>query len=242
MLSWNEFVKTELLFLFAFNASLAELTSILWIIILHEYKPLTHTPRSCWDRVMLQYAMIASLIQFAILLMQIPDFPIGKNTPNYKKNYALWLVWYGVAAILPTLCHTQTLLFDPKISNFDSSVQRTFFPPLFCPVFVHLGSMEPFASSTTVSWLQFYHIGQLHRVFSQWMLTDFFTTLVQLSSDVWRSQPSFTRAGDSDEIVLCSCCFWTISSTFGLVLSCFLMSLNSIIHYSSVNFFLYFKA
>ena len=42
-----------------------------------------------------------------------------------------------------------------------------------------------FASSTVVSCQQFCHIGQLHRAyFSQWLLTYFFTALVQFCIDI----------------------------------------------------------
>ena len=58
-----------------------------------------------------------------------------------------------------------------------------------------------FVSTTVISWLQFWHIGKLHRVFFlQMMLSLFFMTLVQLWSDVYSSQPSITQAV---EIVLC---------------------------------------
>ena len=65
-----------------------------------------------------------------------------------------------------------------------------------------------FASSTVVSWQQFCYIGQLHSILLT-MDVDifFFTTLVQLWSDVWSSQLSVTQTGDSDEIVPCSCWF-----------------------------------
>ena len=52
----------DVLFLFAFNVLLVELTSMLWVIILHEYKSLSHKPNSKWDCVILQYAVTASLI------------------------------------------------------------------------------------------------------------------------------------------------------------------------------------
>ena len=50
-----------------------------------------------------------------------------------------------------------------------------------------------------------------NRPASQKLLTmgadTFFPTLVQLFSDVWSKQPSVIQAGDSNEIILWSCCF-----------------------------------
>ena len=71
-----------MLFLFAFNVPLAEFTSVLWIIILHEFKSLSHRRRSIWDCAMLKYAVIISLIQFALHLVQIQDFESG-NPPSH---------------------------------------------------------------------------------------------------------------------------------------------------------------
>ena len=62
-----------MLLLFAFKVPLAVCTRTLYVIILHENKSLSHKPRSIWDQVMLQYAVIAGLIQFALHLVQIPD-------------------------------------------------------------------------------------------------------------------------------------------------------------------------
>ena len=49
------------------------------VIILQKYKSLRHKPRFKWDRVVLQYAVIAGLIQFVFHLMQIPHFVILKS-------------------------------------------------------------------------------------------------------------------------------------------------------------------
>ena len=70
----------NVLFFFAFNAPLVEFISIFWVNIFHENKSLTQKPLSRWDHVMLQYAMIAGLIQFAIHLVKFSDFGIG-NSP-----------------------------------------------------------------------------------------------------------------------------------------------------------------
>ena len=101
---------------------------MLWVIVLHEYKSLTHKPRLRWDHVMLQFAVIVDLIQFVLHLVQIPEFDIGKSPPPLEPPpYFTIDVIQGVAALSPTLRRTQTLQFKPKISNFNSSVQRTLF-------------------------------------------------------------------------------------------------------------------
>ena len=134
----------NMLFLFAFNIPQAEFTSMLWIIILHENKSLTRKPHSRWYREMLPYPVTANLIQFALHLVQIPNFAIDKSPLDCNRVFFMLNGW----------CDT---------GGYSSC-----------------------------------HIGQLHRV-----LFFFFTTLVQLCSDVWSSHSSITQAGDSDEIVLC---------------------------------------
>ena len=71
------------------NNTLAELISMVWVIILHEYKP-----HSRWDRMMLQYAGIAGLIQLALHLVQIPDFAIGTRPSNHNRASSMLYSWY----------------------------------------------------------------------------------------------------------------------------------------------------
>ena len=52
---------------------------MLWVIILYDYKFLSYKLCSRWDHVMLQYAVVAGLIQFVLLLVQTPNFAIGKK-------------------------------------------------------------------------------------------------------------------------------------------------------------------
>ena len=165
----------DVLFLFAFNVPLAEFTNMLWVIILHEYKSLIQKPHSRWDCMMLQLAVIASLIQFALCLLQIPDFAIGKSSPLH----VLQLVWYRGLQLLHQLFAAHRFI-SPK----------DFISLLYCPAtgdFWHC-----FASPTVISWQQFCHIGQLHRVFSsQYMLTHIFHNMY---SDVWSCQPFVIQA------------------------------------------------
>ena len=84
----------NMLFIFAFNVPLAEFTCMLWIIILHEYKSLmTHKPCSCEDRVMLQYAMIVGLIQFALHLVQIPQLCNWQPPPYHNRGSLMLYSW-----------------------------------------------------------------------------------------------------------------------------------------------------
>ena len=149
----------NVLFLFAFNVPLAEFTSMLWVIILHGYKSLNLKLHFRWDHVILQYAVTPSLIQFALHLVQIHNFAIGKSP------LALQLVWYRGLQLF----HQFFAAYRPSYLNqrFWSLIRQSkyFIRLLYCPVFVHLGSLEIFPPAV-ISWPQFCHIGQLHRVFS----------------------------------------------------------------------------
>ena len=145
-----------------------------------------------------------------------------------------------VTALSPTLRRSLTLIFDSKISKLESSVQWTFFH------FSVVQSLCILSCWRLLILFLFLNSGFLtaippYRSASQSLLLSvnadtFFITLAQLCCDVWSSHPSVKKTGDSNEIVLCSCFFWSASPTFGLVLSCFLMSPNSKIRCSSGNF------
>ena len=82
------------MFLFAFNVDLAGFTSMIRVIILHEYESLTNMPRSRWDRVMLLYTVIIGPIQLALHLVQIPDFAIAKISPHNNRATTMLYDWY----------------------------------------------------------------------------------------------------------------------------------------------------
>ena len=63
-----------------------ERTRMLWVIILHENKSLTHKPRSRGDQERLQYAVIVRLIQFAPHLVQIPDFAMSNPSHTITES------------------------------------------------------------------------------------------------------------------------------------------------------------
>ena len=54
---------------------------------------------------MLQYAVIVGLIQFALHLVQIPDFAIGKS-PSHHNGTSMVGVIQGIAALSLTLRRT----------------------------------------------------------------------------------------------------------------------------------------
>ena len=91
-----------------------------------------------------------------------------------------------------------------------------------------------FASLTVVCWQQYCHIGQFHRVFSLWMLTYFswlwFSCAVIFGAVHLQSHKLVTLMKFSSALVVT---FGLISTTFGLVLSHFLMFSKNIIHCSS---------
>ena len=187
---------------------------------------------------MLQYAMMAGLIQFALHLVKITYFAIGQSLLHHNGAFSMLYGWcdiWGCRSFTNSSPHGDSPIWSKEFKlRFVSP--NDLIPLLYCPVFVRL---EPFwhcvTFSAVVSWLQFCHIGQVHKSSHRSGCWYFFLTLVQFCCDVWSSRPSFTKAGDSDEIVLCSfCCFWSTSSpTFGCVLSRFLMSPHSVIMLST---------
>ena len=144
----------NVLFLFAFNVPLVEFICMLWVIILHEYRSLTHKPRSCWDRVMLQFVVIAGLFQFV---------------PFHHRASSMLYGWCD-ARICSSFTNS-SLHIDPPIWAKDFELwfisPKDFIPllSLWLPwptgAFCHC-----FASSKGVSWQQFCHICQFHRNFS----------------------------------------------------------------------------
>ena len=79
--------------------------------------------RSRRDHVIVQHAVIAGLIQFALHLVLIPEFAIGKLPLYHKRPSTMFYDWYEtrVGSLSPTLRCTWTLLYDPNILNFDST-------------------------------------------------------------------------------------------------------------------------
>ena len=117
------------LFLFVFNVPLAEFTSMLWVIILNKYKSLTHKPHSRWDCIMPWYVMIASPIQFVLHLDKCPTWQLTKASPRHNRASSMLYGWCntgGCSSFSNILLHIDFLI-DPKILNFDLSVQRTLF-------------------------------------------------------------------------------------------------------------------
>ena len=166
----------DVLFPFVFNVLLAELTSMLWVIVLHGYKSLSHKPRSKWDHLILQYAVIACLILFALHLVQFLDLAIGESLPNHNKASSMLYCWCntGVCSSFTNSSPHIESPVSPKDFEFWFVCQKDFIPLLLSSLCAPLPTRafwNCFASSTVVSWQQFWNIGQLHCVFSsQWML------------------------------------------------------------------------
>ena len=146
---------------------MAEFNSILWVIILQGYKSLSQR----LDHVILKYAFIASLIQFSLLLVQIPDVAIDKSPHPLTKEhlpYALQLVWYMNANLSTALAAHRTSgvieIFRTLICQSKRLYSITRLPSICVP--------SPtcdfcFVSLINVSWQQFFYISQPDRVFFQ---------------------------------------------------------------------------
>ena len=136
---------------------------------------------------MLQYAVMAGLIKFALHLVQkwywhSPPRP----TPLHTLLHA-FTVGLIDAHRLSNLTERFLILIRQSKRLHSTALLSSFYAPWPTGAFSHF-----FPSSTIVSWLQFYHVGQLHTV----DVDTFFTILVQLFSDASNSQPSITQAGD----------------------------------------------
>ena len=135
-----------ILFLFAFNVPLTRFTSIIWIIILHEYKSLTHKLRSRWYRVMLQYAVIAALIQFAFNLVQISDFAIGKSLllPSRASSMLHGRCDTGVcSSFTKSLSYIEPCIWAKDFELWFVS-PKNFIPLIYCPVYWYLLTLFSF--------------------------------------------------------------------------------------------------
>ena len=115
-----------------------------------------------------------SLIQFALHLMQIPDFRIRKSSSHHNRSSSMLYGWYdtGVCSSFANFL----LYMDPPISLKDFELwfisPKDFIPLLYCLVCLCLGllTLFCFVFSTVVFWQKFCHIGQLHSL----LLTHFF--------------------------------------------------------------------
>ena len=178
-----------MLFLFTFNATPTEFSCMLWLIILHEYKSLTHKLCSRWDCMMLQYAVIAGLIQFALHLMQILDFAISKSPPHHNRHSSMLYGCYdtgGCSSFTNSLPH-----IDPPIWPKDFKLwfvsPKEFIPLLYWPVLVGLAPLETFdiicfLNSSFSTTILTYRPASLSPLFKVDVNTFPFRKLVQLCS------------------------------------------------------------
>ena len=116
-------------------------------VILHEYTCLIHKPRSREDYLILLYMVIVNLIQFALHLVQIPDFIIGKCP--YQQHSRASSMLYGWCETGGWCSFTNSSPYiDPPIWSKDFELwfvrPKGFISLPYCLVFVCLGSLGPF--------------------------------------------------------------------------------------------------
>ena len=173
-----------------------------WIIILHEYKSLTHKPRFRWDHVMLQYAVIADLIQFAPHLVQTPDFAIGLF-------HVLWLVWYwGLQLFHRFFVAHGTSYLSPRFRTLIRQFKGLYSTALLtslCAPWLTGAFWNCFVSSTVATlYCNSAILASFIVFFSQLTHVDpFFHDIGSVVKWFWCIQLSVTQTGDSEEIVLC---------------------------------------
>ena len=168
-------------------------------------------------------------------LVQIPDFVIAKSspaTPSQSFLHTLWKVWYRglqlfhqhLATHRPSYLTQRfwTMIQQSKVL-YSTALLSSLCVPWLAGAFWHC-----FASSTVISWQQFFHIGQLHTLFSlQWMLTLFswhwFNYAVMFGAVSFLSHKLMTLMKFSSALIVVA--FGLPALLFGLVLFHFLMCL-----------------
>ena len=95
---------------------------------------------------MLQYAVIACQIQFALHLVQIPNFAFGKSPKHHNRASSML---YGSCDTESCSSFTNSLpLIDPSIWAKDFKLWhislKDFILFLICLVFANVGPLEPF--------------------------------------------------------------------------------------------------
>ena len=133
--------------------------------------------------VILRYTVIVVPIQFALLLMQTPDFSIGRSPPStHTHPKRAFSMLYGCCNSTGCRSFTNSSpciypAISPKDFEFWFFSTTDFVSLLYRPFFLRRGRLEPFirlALSSVVSCQQFCHTGQLYWVFSPRMMLTFF--------------------------------------------------------------------
>ena len=113
--------------------------------MLPENKCLSHKSHFRWDRGMLQYAVIADLIQFALHLVQISDFAIRKSLQHHNRTSSMLYGWCDTASCCSFTNSSPHI--DPPIWLKDFKLwffsPKSFIKLLYCLVFVGVGPLEP---------------------------------------------------------------------------------------------------
>ena len=82
--------------------------------------------------------------QFALHQVQIPDFASGKSPPCHKRHSAMLYKWCDTVRGGCNPFTNSSLYIWPKDFELWFVSPKDFIPLLYCPVFVHLGLLEPF--------------------------------------------------------------------------------------------------
>ena len=134
-----------------------------------------------WDCVMLLCAVIASLIQFALHLVQIFHFAIGESLPQRNRASSMLYSWCDTG-ICNSFASCSLRGVEPPTRDKDFKLWFFSSRALFhCTMVQFLCTLTYWSLLTLLCflnrgfWLQFCHIGELQGVFSSlWMLTHFF--------------------------------------------------------------------
>ena len=136
----------NVLFLFAFNVHLEEFTSMLWVIILHEYKSLTHKLRSRWDHVMLQYAVKPVRFNLSFTWYKSPNLQMAKAPTHHNRPSSMlhgWCDTEGFSSFTNSSLHVDPPYLTHRFwTRFVSP--KDSIPLLYWSVFKRLGPLEHF--------------------------------------------------------------------------------------------------
>ena len=140
-----------------FHVRLAEFTSMLWVIILYEYKSLTYKLRFRRNHMILRYAVIADLIQFGFHLIKMPDFAVGNSLQHHNRLSSMLYGWFdteGYSSFTnssPYRSSFLTEIFRTLIHQFKGLYSTALLSSPFAP-WPTEAFWDCFASATVVPW------------------------------------------------------------------------------------------
>ena len=151
--------------------------------------------------------MIAGLIHFALHLVQITDFTITKSPlpthTHYNRASSMFCGWFDTGScgsFTNSLPHIDSPIWAKDFELWFVS-PKDFILQDYCPVFVCLGSLEPFDIVLLLHQWFLDRNSAIYANFSEsspnrgcWHI--FFMRFAQLRSDDLSIEPSVTQAGD----------------------------------------------